>query len=807
MDEKMKKYYTSQEETIEKLKLKIPYFRLEDCRTDVVRQGSEFALPQSAMLNSMDALDGMLAMNDLKTPDNIRRDYRDGNTLFWKEKWEALNEANPQWEEWGFWKEYEVSGCVEEPDAPKVHVVVRHLKEEYKHKPYPTVFVVPQGGLCLHDPYLSGKSVAAKFFGCQMVIVQYRSNVDAKYPAAINDLHAVYQWMADHASELNVDMDRIVIYGASSGGHLASAFAFRLKRYDWCGAPMPRGVVVDDGFFDDRETTRSMRMLNLGWSGMINRLANMLYMGDNFASGFVGPEAYPNHATVNECKGLPPFHIYIGQDNCGCDPAIEFVLKLNEAGVYCSYYMLGGTTHSRPVREDGANIMAFSLTSEESEFVPRKGCDATAVLENYIVGGIYDFLYHDVRRNANIKKENVTSANEYDGIYVPEEQTIDELKEIYSYYRIEEGRDDFVRQGNAYAHPQCKQQNTLDIMEALFAQQNIQDSQETRKKVRDDDTEFWKSQFERKNEDNPQWGKWGYWEEYEVDGCVEELDAPKVHVLMRRLRDNFAQGPYPTLFVIPTGGLIFNSPWNFASAPLAEYLKCQIIVPEFRSTCDAKYPAAVNDLHAVYQWMVEHASELNVDLDRVVVYGTSSGGHLAAALPFRLKRYNWCGGSMVRGVVVDDGFFDDRETTRSMRTLAKTWCGLTNRAANMLYMGENFASGFIGPEAYANHATVEECKGLPPYQIYEGQDNCGCDPGLEFTKKLNEAGVFCSFLMCGGANHIKPTREGESAYFPVLSLTDISKFEPHDGFDGAAIIENYIVGAIQEFFQSDLRRC
>lgn len=395
---------------------------------------------------------------------------------------------------------------------------------------------------------------------------------------------------------------------------------------------------------------------------------------------------------------------------------------------------------------------------------------------------------------------------EYDGVFIPEEKTVNDLKKIYDYYRIEEGRDDFVRQGNAYAHPQCRQAETMDIIDLLFEQQNIKDSRETRQKVRDNNTAFFRSEFERINEENPEWNEWGYWEEYDVDGCVEEPDAPKVHVLMRRLRDSFAKGPHPTIIIIPTGGLIFNDPWGFANAPVTKYLKCQSVIVQFRSTVDAQYPAAVNDLHAVYQWIVDHAEELNVDLDRIVLYGTSSGGHLAAALPFRLKRYNWCGGKMLRGVVVDDGFFDDRETTRSMRVLSKIWCGLTNRAANMLYMGDNFASGFIGPEAYANHATVEECKGLPPYHIYEGQDNCGCDPGLEFVKKLNEAGVYCSFFMCGGSTHVRPVREDDPTQLVFLNNDGVKEYAPRSGCDGSALVENFIVGSVKDFFEYDLRR-
>ena len=43
-------------------------------------------------------------------------------------------------------------------------------------------------------------------------------------------------------------------------------------------------------------------------------------------------------------------------------------------------------------------------------------------------------------------------------------------------------------------------------------------------------------------------------------------------------------------------------------------------------------PEAIDDAKAAYAWLVEHAAELGVDRDRIVVGGGSAGGHLAAAV-------------------------------------------------------------------------------------------------------------------------------------------------------------------------------
>ena len=51
--------------------------------------------------------------------------------------------------------------------------------------------------------------------------VEYRVAPAAKAPGAVNDALAAAKWFADHAAKYNVDPARIVVTGASAGGHLA----------------------------------------------------------------------------------------------------------------------------------------------------------------------------------------------------------------------------------------------------------------------------------------------------------------------------------------------------------------------------------------------------------------------------------------------------------------------------------------------------------------------------------------------------------------------------------------------------------
>ncbi len=53
------------------------------------------------------------------------------------------------------------------------------------------------------------------------VSVNYRLSGQTSWPGQIDDIHTCLEWISEHAEELNADPQRIVVSGASAGGHLA----------------------------------------------------------------------------------------------------------------------------------------------------------------------------------------------------------------------------------------------------------------------------------------------------------------------------------------------------------------------------------------------------------------------------------------------------------------------------------------------------------------------------------------------------------------------------------------------------------
>ena len=77
--------------------------------------------------------------------------------------------------------------------------------------------------------------------GVVMVTLNFRHAADG-YPTTLADINYGVRWTKAHAKELKVDPKRVVIGGASSGGHLAMLAAMRPSDPRYAAIPGPAGV-------------------------------------------------------------------------------------------------------------------------------------------------------------------------------------------------------------------------------------------------------------------------------------------------------------------------------------------------------------------------------------------------------------------------------------------------------------------------------------------------------------------------------------------------------------------------------------
>ena len=91
--------------------------------------------------------------------------------------------------------------------------------------------------------------------------------------------------------------------------------------------------------------------------------------------------------------------------------------------------------------------------------------------------------------------------------------------------------------------------------------------------------------------------------------------------------------PWPGVLVVRGGGwrLTDKEGFGFIAGRLASegFVAASI---EYRSSDEAKFPAAVHDVKAAVRWLRAHAAEYGVDPDAIGAIGGSAGGHLVTLL-------------------------------------------------------------------------------------------------------------------------------------------------------------------------------
>src|SRR5690606_1005225 len=88
---------------------------------------------------------------------------------------------------------------------------------------------------------------------------------------------------------------------------------------------------------------------------------------------------------------------------------------------------------------------------------------------------------------------------------------------------------------------------------------------------------------------------------------------------------------YPAVLMIHGGG--WRSGTRFMDIPLAQLLASKgfVTIPvEYQLSLEAKYPAAVHNIKAAIRWVKANARQFNIDTTRIVIAGSSAGGHLAS---------------------------------------------------------------------------------------------------------------------------------------------------------------------------------
>ena len=108
------------------------------------------------------------------------------------------------------------------------------------------------------------------------------------------------------------------------------------------------------------------------------------------------------------------------------------------------------------------------------------------------------------------------------------------------------------------------------------------------------------------------------------------------------------------------------------------------VMPDYRKSTEAPYPAALEDAYLTLQWMLVNAERLNIRTDQIFTGGESAGGGLAAALSLYARDL---GEINIAFQMILYPMIDDRPTVSSSDNTMPVWNTKHNETAWKMYKG------------------------------------------------------------------------------------------------------------------------
>ncbi len=243
---------------------------------------------------------------------------------------------------------------IDSPQGKKINMYVFRPKNYKEGEKTPVVYFIHGGGYHFGNTSMDESKIQGVADGCNVTVVSpdYTLTLDPdyKYPMELEEVYAGLLYVYQHADELNVDKDNIIIEGESAGGGLTA----RLGLYNKDKGEVPlKGQVLIYPMLDYRTGGKDDIYNNEFAGEFIWTKENNVYGWGNLIKGqdkeLTDEEMIyfsPAVATVEQLKGLPQTFMIVGSLDLFCDEDMDYAQKLMEAGIFTELYVEPGVPHA-----------------------------------------------------------------------------------------------------------------------------------------------------------------------------------------------------------------------------------------------------------------------------------------------------------------------------------------------------------------------------------------------------------------------------------------------------------------------------
>ncbi|KAF5013053.1 hypothetical protein FDECE_880 [Fusarium decemcellulare] len=209
----------------------------------------------------------------------------------------------------------------------------------------PGIIHLHAGGLTAGNRFTGASLVAewVKAVDAVAVLVEYRQPPEHPFPEPLDDCYAGLLWTTEHADQLGIDVDRLMVEGQSAGGGLAAATTLMARDK---GGPKVYAQLLGVPMLDDRVASISCQQCPTGgtWNAQASRFSWQCYLGSGAGQESVSHLAAPARAT--DLSGLPPAYIDVSSTEAFRDEAVAYATKPWACGVQAELYVWPGGPHT-----------------------------------------------------------------------------------------------------------------------------------------------------------------------------------------------------------------------------------------------------------------------------------------------------------------------------------------------------------------------------------------------------------------------------------------------------------------------------
>ncbi|MFJ4716871.1 alpha/beta hydrolase [Streptomyces sp. NPDC088785] len=221
----------------------------------------------------------------------------------------------------------------------------------------PCVYWIHGGGMVMGDRFAQLEIPLEWLdeFGAVVVSVDYRLAPEATGTTLVDDCYRGLRWTAEHAADLGIDPDRIVVAGASAGGGLAAGLTLLARDL---GAPRVAAQLLICPMLDHRNDSTSSHQFSGGpgmWTAEMNAFAWRSVLG-----GLADDEvpAYVSPARADDLSGLPTTYVDTGSAEVFRDEITDYASRLWAAGGQAELHVWAGGFHGFDTLYPEARISA-----------------------------------------------------------------------------------------------------------------------------------------------------------------------------------------------------------------------------------------------------------------------------------------------------------------------------------------------------------------------------------------------------------------------------------------------------------------